>query len=1139
MLLQAQTMAVTSPKLSLRAYLLLLVLGAQLPPLALAVGVLFFHHEVPVPLWVVAAVEGSLLLGAVALSVAFERRTVAFMSSVTVAADAVARGRTPRIAKSSIRELDDLARSLEEAGAARREAEERLRSGEARLAAILGSATDAIIAVDESCRILLFNRAAEEMFRCVSANVLGQPIDRFVAQDFRRLLEVAPGHDDAFTEIRRPEPLTAFRSNGDPFPVEATVSHVTAGGQTICTMIVRDVTERRRAEEERAALLDREQTARAEAEVAARISSFFAEASRILTASLDYESSLHAVARLAAGILADWCVIDLVAEDGGLRRLAVVHADAGREEFARALQTRYPPGEDGPYTLRRVLANGQAELVAELSEEQVQERARNADHLRLLRGLGLRSMIVAPMLARGRTVGAITLVRATGPLYTGDDRAAVEELAQRAAMAVDNARLYRQAQHAHERFARLVEGLDAIVWEANAVTLELTFVSHRAEALLGYPVSRWLEQPDFWKAIIHPADRDAALEEFHRCARELADCRVEYRALGADGRVVWLANVVRMVREASGDVSRLQGFMLDITERKRIEEERDRLLRREQDAREEAEATARRSKFVAEASQALASSLDYEATLDAVTRLAVPDFADWCFVRLAGDDETHQRLQAAHAKAGETDVADLLERLAPALEISSLAPIINLLEGGQPLLLPEISPAWLETARLLQELAPRSAMIVPLVARGRTLGTLAFIWSQPGRQYGPADLALAEDLAQRAAIAVDNAGLYRQAERANRAKDDFVATLSHELRTPMQAMLGWTMLLKSGRLDSAHMTDAIDHIERNTRLQAELINELLDVSRIVAGKMHIERQPVELSPVIEHSVEAVRRDADAKRLTLRSRIEAGASVLGDAVRLEQILVNLLGNAVKFTPEGGRITVTLDRHQGSARIVVTDTGQGIDARALPHIFERFQQGDSPSTRKHGGLGLGLAIVRYLVSLHGGTVHARSGGPGKGSTFTVYLPVVASAGPGEPAALPPAPLARLDRVRALVVDDDEASRQLVKTVLTQCGAEVVTAASVEDALAVLRGAYVDVLVSDIGMPDADGYELVRRLREMEQGHGGRIPAVALTAFAANEDRERALAAGFDWHITKPITPADLAEVVAKALTRTTPC
>ena len=1141
MLLTAVKMALPSPRFSLRTHLVLLAAGAQLPPLALALGLLLYR---PAPLapWLLAVVEAILLAGAIALALALERRTVTFMASIVLAAEAVARGKTPRITASSIRELDDVARSLEEAGVARREAEERLRRGEARLAAILGSAMDAIIALDDERRILLFNRAAEEMFHCVSANVLGEEIDRFVSVDFRRLLATPADADETATEVRRPGVLSAFRSDGRPFPVEATISHVSAGGQTICTLILRDVTERRRAEEERAALLTREQAARAEAEVAARLAAFFAEASRLLGGSLDYEASLTALARLAAGMLADWCVIDLVDEDGTLRRLAAAHADPARDDFARALQIRYPPGGDGPYTLRKVLASGQTELVVEVTDAELQERARNADHLRLLRGLGVLSMIVTPMIARGRTIGIITLVRATGPVYTADDRAAAEELAHRAAMAVDSTRLYRQADQAHARFAGLVEGLDAIVWEANAVTLELTYVSQRAEALLGYPVDRWLDQREFWTTIIHADDRDATIAEFRRCARELVDCRFEYRAVAADGRVVWLSNVVRVVREPDGNVSRLHGFMLDVTERKRIEEERDRLLRREQEAREEAEAAARRAKFLAEASQALTSSLDYETTLDAVTRLAVPDFADWCFVRLAGDDEAHQRLQAAHAQAGESTVTDALKRLAPALEIGSLAPVIGLIEGGQPLLLPEISPAWLETARLLQELAPRSAMIVPLVARGRTLGTLAFVWSQAGRHYGPADLALAEDLAHRAATAVDNARLYREAERANRAKDDFVATLSHELRTPLQAMLGWTMLLKSGRMEPAQMAEAIEHIERNTRQQAKLIDELLDVSRIVSGKMRIERQPVGLTAVIEHAVESVRSDADAKRIALRSRIVSSVSVLGDAVRLEQVVVNLIANAVKFTPEGGRVDVTVDRHQASARIVVRDTGQGIEPRALSQIFERFQQADSPSTRRHGGLGLGLAIVRYIVNLHGGTVHARSEGTGKGATFTVYLPVLAvQALPEAPAAAAPEPppMPRLDRVRALVVDDHEASRQLVKAVLTQCGAEVVLAASVEEALGVLRTAYVDVLVSDIGMPDADGYELVRRLREIEQRHGGRIPAVALTAVAGTEDRERALAAGFDWHVTKPITPADLADVVARAVARPTPC
>jgi len=356
-------------------------------------------------------------------------------------------------------------------------------------------------------------------------------------------------------------------------------------------------------------------------------------------------------------------------------------------------------------------------------------------------------------------------------------------------------------------------------------------------------------------------------------------------------------------------------------------------------------------------------------------------------------------------------------------------------------------------------------------------------------------------------------------------------------------MLGWVLMLRSGRLSGDEAAGALASIERNTRVQAQLINDLLDVSRIVAGKLQIDERPVDLRAVIEHGLDSVRREIENRRHTVSCMIDREAAwVSGDAVRLEQIVVNLVGNAAKFTPEGGHVDVRLERHAGLARITVSDTGQGIEPAMLPYVFESFRQADSSSTRRHGGLGLGLAIVRRLVMLHGGRVEATSAGRGHGATFTVHLPLLAlEARPALSAAAPePRPredtsLPRLDRIRALVVEDHEDSRRFVRTVLVDSGAEVLEADGVDAALEVLGNTYVDVLVSDIGMPGADGYDLITRVRELEREHGGRIPAVALTAYAGEDNRDRALAAGFNSHVTKPVSPARLVHIVAQAIGR----
>ncbi|MBI2207111.1 MAG: GAF domain-containing protein [Candidatus Rokubacteria bacterium] len=896
---------------------------------------------------------------------------------------------------------------------------------------------------------------------------------------------------------------------------------------------------RRAVEDARVDLQRREHAARRAAEAEALRAAMLTDAAVLLEAPLD-DDVLASIARRVAATIAEWCVADIVEVDGTIRRVAVAHADPRRADVARALQLRYPPGPDGPATVSEALATGRSVLVPVLGPVELERRARNGEHLRLLRALGVHSIIAVPLVARGRIVGAFTLVRGGGESFDAGDLRTAEALAHRTALALANAQLEANVQEARDRFAHLMEGLDAIVWEADPLTLRFRFVSPRAEELLGYSIHRWIDEPEFWASIIHPDDRVASLERFARCGREHTNARFEYRAVTVTGDVVWLENVVHPVAAADEEPRRLHGFMLDISARKRLEEEHLQLLANAQAARADAESGVRRAKFLAESSQVLASSLDYEATLKAVTRLAVPTFADWCLVHLTEDGS---RLQASHAEAVSPGVAEALDRMSQSADLKSLLPALDILQSGGPLLVPEISPAWLETVRLVQELSPRSVMIVPLIARGRTLGTLTFVWSQSGRRYDGADLALAEDLARRAAVAVDNARLYREAERANRTKDEFVATLSHELRTPLTAILGWVLSLRAGRLDAETADRALESIERNTRHQAQLINDLLDVSRIAAGKLTLDRRALDLRDVVANAVDSVRPDADRKELALRCETpDVEVPVFGDPMRLQQVALNLLANAIKFTPRQGRITVTVDRDGTRGRLTIEDSGQGIEADVLPHVFETFRQADGSSRRRHGGLGLGLAIVKELIELHGGAVGAASAGRDRGATFTVTLPILTvrvPAAPSEPGTdtrrIAGAALPMLDGVRVLVVDDHADARMVLESILAERGAKVVLATSAAEALAVLRSTYVDVLLSDIGMPDQSGYDLIQRVRERERAHGGRIPAVALTAYAGQEDRDRALAAGFQWHATKPITPAELIEVVAKAAGR----
>ncbi len=395
---------------------------------------------------------------------------------------------------------------------------------------------------------------------------------------------------------------------------------------------------------------------------------------------------------------------------------------------------------------------------------------------------------------------------------------------------------------------------------------------------------------------------------------------------------------------------------------------------------------------------------------------------------------------------------------------------------------------------------------------------------------------------ERAQLLVQEQKARAEAENLNRLKDEFLSTVSHELRTPLNAILGWSQILRTNRVDEATMNRALETIERNARSQAQLIDDLLDISRIITGKIRLNVQTVELLSVIEATIDTVRPAADAKNIRLQSVLDPAAGpVLGDSERLQQIVWNLLSNAIKFTPKRGRVQVCLQRINSHVEIVVTDTGQGISAEFLPYVFERFRQADSSITRSFGGLGLGLAIVRQLVELHGGTVHAESPGEGQGATFTVKLPLMAI-GPKaiEPERVHPAAggsvpfdcSPRLDGLRILIVDDDADIRALLIYTLEVCGAEVMAAASADEAISVLTASStpMDILISDIGMPDEDGYALLRRVRALEPENGGRIPAIALTAYARTQDRRAALLAGFQSHVAKPVEPAELIAVIA---------
>ncbi|HEX7314214.1 MAG TPA: PAS domain S-box protein [Pyrinomonadaceae bacterium] len=677
--------------------------------------------------------------------------------------------------------------------------------------------------------------------------------------------------------------------------------------------------------------------------------------------------------------------------------------------------------------------------------------------------------------------------------------------------------LARLVEHERGRLKNLVAHVPGVVWEAwgepDETTQRIDFISEHVEQMLGYTVEEWLATPNFWLSIVHPEDRERAGSEARAIYESGDGGASQFRWVRKDGRLVHVEAQSRVVLDEHGRPVGMRGVTLDITERKAAEE---------------------RLRFLAEASRVLGSSLDYETTLAGLAQLAVAAMADYCLVDLVDDDGRPRRVAAAHADPALQPLAERLREFPPGPQSVGIP---RVLRTGRPEVFEEVTeeiiPALArdeEHARLLRELGLKSFVTVPLIARARTIGALTFSSTRSRRRYTPEDVAYAQEIAARAALAIENARLYARAQEVNRVKDEFLATLSHELRTPLTPILGWTHMIRSGRLGEPEVGQGVRVIEKNSQSLSRLINDLLDMSSILSGKMRIERAPVELSSVVREAAETVRPQADARSVAVE--VQTGGPrptvVSGDRTRLVQVFWNLLHNAVKFSREGGRVRVRVVGGDGTARVEVEDDGSGIEPGFLPHVFERFRQADMATTRAHGGLGLGLALVKSFVEAHGGSVSVESAGPGRGSRFTVALPASESDGPrrgsGDLDAGAGEPCAR-QSCRVLLVEDAPDTLEMLKVAFEARGHTTAACATPEEALRVAESGRFDIIVSDIGLPRIDGYELIARLRELP--HMREVPALALTGYAAQRDAEAALAAGFDAHVPKPVDPAELAE------------
>jgi signal transduction histidine kinase len=519
--------------------------------------------------------------------------------------------------------------------------------------------------------------------------------------------------------------------------------------------------------------------------------------------------------------------------------------------------------------------------------------------------------------------------------------------------------------------------------------------------------------------------------------------------------------------------------------------------------------------------------------------------ADWCSIYLVEGNRLRD-VTIAHGDPTKVEAAAEYRRRFPS-DPAYATGVWSVIRSGQTAVFNDITPAaptWStqdpEALALLTTLGMSAAVIVPLRVRDSVLGAMALVSARSGRRYDAGDVALIEELGRRAGVALENAHLYnaaqrsaRAAEEASRAKDEFLATVSHELRTPLNAIMGWSAMLRQRPLDPS-IAKSIEIIHRNAEAQAKIVEDILDVSRIITGKLRIESKPMDLVAIAREAIEVVRPSAIAKRLALELEAEMPVCFLvADPARLLQVVWNLLSNAVKFT-DAGVVKVVIRQEVSSVSLIVTDTGKGIPPEFMPFVFERFRQADSSITRRMGGLGLGLSLVRHIVELHGGRVAVASDGRGRGAVFTVTLPVeavfspVAASVSGGAEPVEASARAILAGVRVLVVDDEQDARELVHAVLVEAGAVVETARSASEGIEILDRFRADVLVSDIGMPDEDGYAFLRRVRTLPRG--GAMPAIALTAFTREEDRMRALATGYTTYLGKPVDPGALTKAVA---------
>ena len=693
-------------------------------------------------------------------------------------------------------------------------------------------------------------------------------------------------------------------------------------------------------------------------------------------------------------------------------------------------------------------------------------------------------------------------------------------------------------KESEERYRELVENANDIVFTLDLAG-NVTSINKAVESITGYSQTELIgmNMADF----LTPASTDSArlMTERKLAGEERTNYEVDVRA--KDGRIFTLEISSRLALHQGKPVG-VQGVARDITTRRQAEEA---LRQADQRALSEYERLLER---IAGLAQTLGTARDLLAIfrgLREFTLLSVP--CDGLFVSLYDPIRDVRTACYGWGDGQEIDTSEL-----PPMPVNSTGPNSRAVRTNQVIITNDYMTATLGHPAVIvgpdNGLRPQSSLSAPMSVMGRIIGTIE-VQTYEREAYHDEHITAMRMAANLTAVAIENVGLLERessaratAEESNRLKDEFLATVSHELRTPLTAILGWSRMLEGNALDSDVATRAIETIKRNAKAQAQIIDDILDVSSIITGNLYLELHPIELESVLEAAVNVVRPTAEAKNIRIDLNLDQEpVTVSGDTNRLQQVFWNLLSNAVKFTPSGGNVTVNLRQVDSHVEIEVTDTGQGIRPDFLPFVFDRFRQADSTSTRQHGGLGLGLAIARHLIEIHGGAIEARSNGEGKGATFTVRLPSVGSmVGSALPLGIDVEPTESqvqlssaeiLSGLHVLVVDDDEDTLELLSAALRSRSAQVTSVSSAAQAIDAIKTFRPDVLVSDIAMPGEDGYELIQKIIAL--GVEPRIPAIAITAYAKEEDKESALSAGYQRYLSKPVELGEFISAVAEAV------